>query len=271
MTIELSNVRFGYTGPAGKVVIDIKHWSVGPEERVLVHGPSGGGKSTLLNLISGMLMPQSGEITVAGNRLDRMTGRQRDLFRAAHIGYVFQRFNLIPHLDAVDNLAVANYFAKKMKPAVTRARIECLLGDLNISPSKVAKFGVNIAKDGIKRSAEQILSQKDVKMSKIREIWPDIPYKSKEIDEQLEIKAHYRGYLTKQSADILAFKKDENLKIPESVNYDILSGLSNEVKSKFKKIRPKTMGQALRIDGITPAAAYILLSHVKRKSIKNIA
>ncbi len=143
--------------------------------------------------------------------------------------------------------------------------------NLNISPSKVAKFGVNIAKDGIKRSAEQILSQKGVKMSKIREIWPDIPYKSKEIDEQLEIKAHYRGYLTKQSADILAFKKDENLKIPESVNYDILSGLSNEVKSKFKKIRPKTMGQALRIDGITPAAAYILLSHVKRKSIKNIA
>ena len=146
-----------------------------------------------------------------------------------------------------------------------------LMENLNISPSKVAKFGVNIAKDGIKRSAEQILSQKDVKMSKIREIWPDIPYKSKEIDEQLEIKAHYRGYLTKQSADILAFKKDENLKIPESVNYDILSGLSNEVKSKFKKIRPKTMGQALRIDGITPAAAYILLSHVKRKSIKNIA
>ena len=140
-----------------------------------------------------------------------------------------------------------------------------------ISPSKVAKYGVNIAKDGISRNAEQILSQKGVKMSKIREIWPEIPYKSKEIDEQLEINAHYRGYLTKQKADILAFKKDENLKIPEAVNYDSLSGLSNEVKSKFKKIRPKTMGQALRIDGITPAAVYILLSHVKRKSIKNIA
>ncbi len=151
------------------------------------------------------------------------------------------------------------------------ANLTKLMENLDISPSKVAKFGVNIAKDGIKRSAEQILSQKDVKMTKIREIWPNIPFKSKEIDEQLEIKAHYRGYLTKQSADILAFKKDENLKIPESVNYDSLSGLSNEVKSKFKKIRPKTMGQALRIDGITPAAVYILLSHVKRKSIKNIA
>ena len=140
-----------------------------------------------------------------------------------------------------------------------------------ISPSKATKFGINIAKDGVKRNAIEILSQKSVKMSKIREIWPKIPYKSKEIDEQLEINAHYRGYLTKQKADILAFKKDENLKIPEAVNYDSLSGLSNEVKSKFKKIRPKTMGQALRIDGITPAAVYILLSHVKRKSIKNIA
>ena len=108
-------------------------------------------------------------------------------------------------------------------------------------------------------------------MDKIREIWPEIPYISKEIDDQLEINAHYRGYLKKQNADILAFKRDENLKIPQNVNYDDLSGLSNEVKSKFKKIRPKTMGQALRIDGITPAAAYILLSHLKRKSIKHIA
>jgi len=151
------------------------------------------------------------------------------------------------------------------------AKITKIMASLSISPSKVSKYGVNIAKDGISRNAEQILSQKDVKMSKIREIWPEIPYKSSEIDEQLEIKAHYRGYLSKQKADIIAFKKDENLKIPENVNYDSLSGLSNEVKSKFKEIRPKTMGQALRIDGITPAAAYILLSHLKRKSIKNIA
>ena len=71
--------------------------------------------------------------------------------------------------------------------------------------------------------------------------------------------------------DILAFKRDENLKIPENLDYDQFSGLSNEVKSKFKEIKPKTLGQALRIDGITPAAVYILLSHVKRKSIKHIA
>jgi len=140
-----------------------------------------------------------------------------------------------------------------------------------ISPNKAEKFGVKIAKDGILRSSNEILTQKGVDMSKIREIWSDIPFFSSEIDEQVEINAHYRGYLKKQKADILAFKRDENLIIPDKINYDSFSGLSNEVKAKFKKIKPKTMGQALRIDGITPAAVYILLSHVKRKSIKHIA
>ena len=149
--------------------------------------------------------------------------------------------------------------------------IQSKMDKLMISPSKASKFAINIAKDGVSRSANQLLGQKSVNMSKIREIWPDIPYFSREIDEQLEINSHYKGYLKKQKADILAFKRDENLLIPENLNYDSFSGLSNEVKSKFKKIRPKTMGQALRIDGITPAAVYILLSHLKRKSIKHIA
>ena len=108
-------------------------------------------------------------------------------------------------------------------------------------------------------------------MKKIREIWPDIPFFDNKVDEQIEINAHYRGYLKKQKADILAFKRDENLIIPLNINYDVMSGLSNEVKAKFKEIKPNTMGQALRIDGITPAAVYILLSHVKRRSIKQIA
>ncbi len=142
---------------------------------------------------------------------------------------------------------------------------------LKISPSKVSKFGVKIAKDGILRTASNILAQKGVTMDKIREIWPELSFISKEIDEQLETNAHYKGYLKKQSADILAFKRDENLKIPDNINYDSFSGFSNEVKSKFKQIKPKTMGQALRIDGITPAAVFILLSHLKRKSIKKIA
>ena len=140
-----------------------------------------------------------------------------------------------------------------------------------ITPTKINEFDIKIAKDGVLRTSNQILTQKGVDMNKIREIWPDIPFFDKKIDEQVEINAHYRGYLKKQKADILAFKRDENLIIPDGINYNDLSGLSNEVKSKFKQIKPKTMGQALRIDGITPAAVYILLSHVKRKSIKLIA
>jgi tRNA uridine 5-carboxymethylaminomethyl modification enzyme len=150
-------------------------------------------------------------------------------------------------------------------------KIYTMMNKCSISPSKAEKFGVKIAKDGIFRSSNEVLSQKGVNMIKIREIWSDIPFFSNEIDEQVEIRAHYKGYLKKQKADILAFKRDENLVIPDKINYDLLSGLSNEVKNKFKEIKPKTIGQALRIDGITPAAAYILLSHVKRKSIKQIA
>ncbi|MDB9714333.1 tRNA uridine-5-carboxymethylaminomethyl(34) synthesis enzyme MnmG [Candidatus Pelagibacter ubique] len=149
--------------------------------------------------------------------------------------------------------------------------ISKVMSESSISPTKIKKFDIKIAKDGILRKSNEILTQKGVDMKKIREIWPEIPFFDEKIDEQIEINAHYRGYLKKQKADILAFKRDENLIIPENVNYDDLSGLSNEVKAKFKQIKPKTMGQALRIDGITPAAVYILLSHVKRKSIKLIA
>ena len=85
------------------------------------------------------------------------------------------------------------------------------------------------------------------------------------LDSQVEIDAHYSGYLKRQSHDIAAFKKDENIKIPEHINYDSFSGLSNEIKSKLKKIRPKTLGQALRIDGVTPAAALILLGYIKSR------
>ena len=108
------------------------------------------------------------------------------------------------------------------------------------------------------------MSRKDVNFDKLRLIWKEIPLASKKEEDQIEIEAHYSGYLEKQEADIVAFRKDENLKIPENMDYAALSGLSNEVKSKFKIIRPKTLGQALRIDGITPAAVYILLSYIKK-------
>ena len=150
-------------------------------------------------------------------------------------------------------------------------KITSKLDKLSLSPSKAEKYGIKISKDGVVRSANIILGQKNVNLQRLRDIWPDIVFYTHEIDDQVEINAHYRGYLVKQKADILAFKRDENLIIPNNIDYDSLSGLSNEVKSKFKQIRPETMGQALRIDGITPAAVYILLSYVKRKSLRQIA
>ena len=137
-----------------------------------------------------------------------------------------------------------------------------------ISPNEADKFNIKIAKDGVKRSAFEILSREGVTFNKLRSIWNKIPKASRKEEEQIEINAHYSGYLKKQEADIVAFRRDENLVIPESIDYSKLSGLSNEVKSKFKLIKPKTLGQALRIDGITPAAVYILLSHVKKGSKK---
>ena len=143
------------------------------------------------------------------------------------------------------------------------------LKSVKITPNEASNFDISIAKDGVKRSALELLSRKDVNISKLRTIWKNMPNASRHEEEQIEIDAHYSGYLDKQEADIIAFRKDENLLIPADIDYNKLSGLSNEVKSKFKLIMPKTLGQALRIDGITPAAVYILLSYVK-KGNKNL-
>ena len=153
------------------------------------------------------------------------------------------------------------FFNKKVRKI---NEVSNFLDSVKISPNEAGKFGIKIAKDGVKRTALEILSRKDVNFSKLRSIWRKIPKASSLEEEQIEIKAHYSGYLEKQEADVVAFRNDESLIIPNNIDYTKLSGLSNEVKSKFKLIKPKTLGQALRIDGITPAAAYILLSHVKK-------
>ncbi len=159
----------------------------------------------------------------------------------------------------------ANIYTKKINKI---NELSNSLKSLKISPNQAEKYNIKIAKDGVKRSAFEILSRKEVTFKKLRSIWSKIPRASRNEEEQIEISAHYSGYLEKQEADIIAFRKDENLIIPDGIDYSKLSGISNEVRSKFKLIRPKTLGQALRIDGITPAAAYILLSHVKKASKK---
>ncbi len=140
-----------------------------------------------------------------------------------------------------------------------------------LSPNQAKKFSIKIAMDGVKRSAIEIIGQRNVNMAKIRQIFPLIPSFEPALDKQVEIDAHYLGYLDRQSNDIESFKKDESVVIPNSINYDLLSGLSNEIKSKLKIIKPKTLGQALRVDGVTPAAIIIILSYLRRSKIKKTA
>ena len=142
--------------------------------------------------------------------------------------------------------------------------LEKLLSKKFLTPNAAAKHSIKIAMDGVKRSGLEILGLKNVGLNLLRSIWAEIPYYGLSIDQQVEINAHYSGYLPRQESDIITFKKDESLVIPEEIDYDSFSGLSNEIKSKLKLIRPKTVGQALRIDGVTPAAAIILLGAIKK-------
>ena len=140
-----------------------------------------------------------------------------------------------------------------------------------LTPNEAKKYDIKIAMDGVKRSCLEVMGQRKVNMAKIRQIFRDIPLFPASIEKQVVTDAHYMGYLKRQERDIKSFKKDESVIIPNYINYENLSGLSNEVKSKLISIRPKTLGQAIRIDGITPAAIIILLSHIKKLKFKATA
>ncbi len=137
-----------------------------------------------------------------------------------------------------------------------------------LTPNQAKKFDIKIAMDGVKRSCLEIMGQRKVNMAKIRQAFSNIPNFPKHIENQVVTDAHYMGYLERQDRDIEAFKKDESVIIPEGINYERLSGLSNEIKSKLLQVKPKTLGQAIRIDGVTPAAIIILLSHIKKLRYK---
>ena len=158
-----------------------------------------------------------------------------------------------------------NIFFNKQKKLIS---VYDVLQSKFISPNAAANYSIKIAMDGVKRTGVEVLSQKHVTLQKLREIWTDIPQFEKSIDEQVETDAHYSSYLKRQTHDIAAFKKDESISIPEDIDYENFSGLSNEIKSKLKEIKPRTLGQALRIDGVTPAAAIILLAFIRKSRYK---
>lgn len=132
MIIDLVNLKFSYAEQPSSCVIDIPSWSLSAGEHTLIHGSSGSGKSTLLNILNGLLSVDCGHVKVLDQRIDEMTNRQRDTFRANNIGYVFQQFNLIPYLDAIDNIQLANYFSKAVSQSSLSKEIKTLLQSLNI-------------------------------------------------------------------------------------------------------------------------------------------
>lgn len=155
-------------------------------------------------------------------------------------------------------------FAEKMAD-LTHARY--LAESLKSTPNKLAEFGLKINADGVWRSAYELLSYPDITIESLQAIWPELKTIDPMIVEQMETDGKYAGYLERQNIDIRAFKKDENLKLPDDLDVDAIGTLSNEIKQKMRQIKPETLGAAARIPGMTPAAIIALLRYVKRTPV----
>jgi tRNA uridine 5-carboxymethylaminomethyl modification enzyme len=135
-----------------------------------------------------------------------------------------------------------------------------------VTPSEAARHGFALNKDGQRRTAFDLLSYPDFSIADVARIWPQLGELAPSIATQLEIDAKYAVYLERQAADVAAYRRDENLALPADLDYATVTGLSNEVRQKLASVRPRSVGQAGRIDGITPAALTLLVAHVRRKS-----
>lgn len=157
-----------------------------------------------------------------------------------------------------------SFRAKMERLAVSRETMTAR----TLTPNEAAKHGLTIRQDGVRRTATDLLSLPEVDFGRLTAIWPDLGAIEPEIVEQLEIDAQYAGYLDRQDADILSFRRDEGRALPPDMDYRAVIGLSNEVRQKLEAIRPATLGQASRIEGVTSAALTLVLAYVKgtRKS-----
>ena len=162
--------------------------------------------------------------------------------------------------------------SKKLEEKIKKIEmIKICLSSVSLTPNEAKKHGISISMDGVKRNGIDLLRYKNVDYDKLKSIFKELPESEENIISQLKIENHYKGYYAKQDADIKKFKKDEDLKIPSDIDYDKISGLTEEVKNKLRVVKPETFGQALRIDGMTPAAINLLLAHTKRYKFKHSA
>ena len=139
---------------------------------------------------------------------------------------------------------------------------------LTITPNEAERYGLALRKDGQRRSAFELLSYPEIGIGDLARIWPELDTLDPKTAEQVEIDAKYEVYLSRQAADVESYRRDESLVLPDDLDYAALPGLSNEVRHKLQAHRPRTIGHAGRIDGITPAALTLLVAHMRRHSRK---
>ncbi|MFZ5691370.1 MAG: tRNA uridine-5-carboxymethylaminomethyl(34) synthesis enzyme MnmG [Pseudomonadota bacterium] len=135
---------------------------------------------------------------------------------------------------------------------------------VSVSPSEAERHGLNLKKDGHRRTAFELLSYPDVTLADVSRIWPRLGSLPVKVAEQLEIDAKYEVYLSRQAADIASYRRDEALVLPDDLDYAAISGLSNEVRQRLISHRPRTIGHAGKIEGVTPAALTLLVAHLRR-------
>jgi tRNA uridine 5-carboxymethylaminomethyl modification enzyme len=138
------------------------------------------------------------------------------------------------------------------------------LEHLAVTPREAVRHGLMMNQDGVRRSAFQLLSYPDITVGRLASIWPELGGWAPALAERLETDATYAVYLERQAADIAAYRRDESIILPETLDFMGLPGLSNEVRSKLDLVRPRTLGQAARIEGITPAAITLLAAHARK-------
>jgi len=140
-----------------------------------------------------------------------------------------------------------------------------------LTPSQAAKSGMTVRQDGVRRTAIDLLALPDLAWNTLTAVWPQLAAIKPDVVEQLEIDARYAGYLQRQEADILAFRRDEGLTLPDGLDFGAICGLSTECRVKLSAVRPRTLGQAARIDGITPAALTLVLAYVRAGARRHAA
>ncbi len=146
-----------------------------------------------------------------------------------------------------------------------------LLENLSLTPNEATRHGLAINKDGRRRSAFELLSYPGIDITRLAAIWPAIGSIARAVGAQLSVDARYASYVQRQEADIVAFRKEENVRIPPDFDYAGVSSLSAEVRQKLEALRPATLAQASRMEGITPAALMLLLAHLCRPAPRKTA